>query len=81
MKQKERVQFDFTPEALERLDTIKEQTGAATRAEVVRNALRLYEWFVNETTPESVVKIIDENKEVTSVFKAKLLHLALDSYK
>ena len=80
MKQKERIQFDFTLEALQRLDAIKEQTGATSRAETVRNALRLYEWFVNETSPESTIKILDENNEVTSVFKAKLLHLALESH-
>lgn len=77
MNQKERVQFDFTHEALERLDEIKRKTGAKTRAETIRNALRLYEWFVEETGPESTIKVLDENDEVTSVFKAKLLHLAL----
>lgn len=71
-KQKERVQFDFAPEALRRLDDIKEKTGAATRAEAVRNALRLYEWFVNETEPDTVIKLIKDN-EVVSAFKAKLL--------
>ena len=79
MKQKERVQFDFSLEALKRLDEIKEKTGASTRAETVRNALRLYEWFVNETSPESTIKVLDENNEITSVFKAKLLHSALQS--
>ena len=80
MREKERVQFDFTTEALRRLDEIKEKTGAASRAETIRNALRLYEWFINETNPESTVKIIDNDGEVTSVFKAKLLHLALHSH-
>lgn len=72
-KHKERVQFDFSPEALQRLDEIKLKIGAATRAETVRNALRLYEWFVNETEPESTIKILDKNNQVTSIFKAKLL--------
>ncbi len=40
-KQKERVQFDFSPEALQRLDEIKRKTGAATRAETVRKYNRL----------------------------------------
>lgn len=71
--QKERVQFDFSPEALKRLDDIKEKTGAATRAETVRNALRLYEWFVNETTPDTVIKLFGKDNEVISAFKAKLL--------
>lgn len=72
-KQKERVQFDFSPEALKRLDDIKEKTGAATRAETVRNALRLYEWFVNETEPDTVIKLFSKDNEVITAFKAKLL--------
>jgi len=80
VKQKERVQFDFSPEALQRLDEIKDKSGAASRAETVRNALRLYEWFMNETGPESTIKVLDKNNEVTSVFKASLLHSALRSY-
>ena len=72
-KQKERVQFDFSSEALQRLDELKLKVGAATRAETVRNALRLYEWFVNETDPESTIKVFDKSNEATSIFKAKLL--------
>jgi len=72
-KSKERLQFDFSPEALQRLDSMKEKTGAATRAETVRNALRLYEWFIDEVDPESTIKIFDKNNELVSAFKAKLL--------
>lgn len=75
-KGKERVQLDFSSEALERLDDLKETTGASTRAEVVRQALRLYEWFINETEPNSTIQIIDSNNETTSRFKASLLHNA-----
>lgn len=70
---KTRVQFDFTPDALQRLDEIKEATGATTRAETIRNALRLYEWFVNEAQPDSTVKIEDKNHQIVSQFKARLL--------
>ncbi len=37
-KPKERLQFDFSEEMLQKLDYIMEKTGAATRAEAVRNA-------------------------------------------
>jgi hypothetical protein len=47
-RQKERVQFDFSLDALHRLDALKEKTDAATRAETVRNALRIYEWLISE---------------------------------
>lgn len=70
---KERLQFDFTPEALERLDRMKDQAQASTRAEVVRNALKLYEWFLNDVEPEDTIKVFDKGNEVISVFKARIL--------
>lgn len=72
-KTKERLQFDFTLEALERLDRMKEQTQASTRAEVVRNALRLYEWFINDVDLESTIKVFDKDNELVTAFKARLL--------
>ena len=78
-KQITRVQFDFSPEAMQRLDEIKEMAGSATRAETIRNALRLYAWFITETEPDSTIKIIDRNGELTSIFKASLLHDTMKS--
>jgi metal-responsive CopG/Arc/MetJ family transcriptional regulator len=72
-RQKERVQFDFAPEALQRLDGIKLKTGATTRAEVVRNALRVYEWLVNEIDPDSTIKVVNKSNETTDMLKVKLL--------
>lgn len=72
-KNKERLQFDFTPESLERLDRMKEQAQASTRAEVVRNALKLYEWFLNDVEPDSTIRVYDKDNELISAFKARLL--------
>lgn len=72
-KQKERVQFDFSPEALQRLDEIKEKTKATTRAEVIRSALKVYEWIVNEVDPDNTITVSDKNNDPVSIFKAKLL--------
>jgi Ribbon-helix-helix protein, copG family len=71
---KERVQLDFAPEALERLDKLREQTGASTRAETIRQALRLFEWFVNDTDPNDTITITDSSGEMVAMFKARLLH-------
>jgi|LakMenEpi03Aug12_release.lakeMendotaPanAssembly.Ray.scaffolds.fasta_scaffold953918_2 Arc/MetJ-type ribon-helix-helix transcriptional regulator len=38
-----RIQFDFSPAAVDKLDEMVSATGAASRAEVVRRALSLYE--------------------------------------
>lgn len=67
-----RVQFDFSHEALERLDDIKEKTMAATRAEAVRNALSFYEWFLNEVNMDDTITITDHEGYEHTKAKASL---------
>jgi hypothetical protein len=43
-----RVQLEMPPQAMERLQKLKEKTEAASYAEVIRNALRLYEALIGE---------------------------------
>jgi metal-responsive CopG/Arc/MetJ family transcriptional regulator len=43
-----RIQFEFSAEALERLDRMKKATGKSSYAELVRDALRVYEWFAQQ---------------------------------
>jgi Arc/MetJ-type ribon-helix-helix transcriptional regulator len=43
-----RVQLEMPPQAMERLQRLKERTEAASYAEVIRNALRLFEALVSE---------------------------------
>lgn len=57
---KQRIQFDFTPDSLKRLEELKRRTDAITKAEVVRNALKLYEWFVTEIDPDHIIEIKDK---------------------
>ena len=45
---KNRVQLDFPPRAMERLNALKTKTEATSYAEVVKNALRLYEALIEE---------------------------------
>lgn len=71
---KERVQLDFTLEALSRLDELKEEIGASTRAETIRQALRLFSWFVNESKPDDIITITDKKGLIVSKFKANLIH-------
>ena len=67
---KQRVQFDFSPEALQRLEHLQETLDAATKAEVVRNALKLYEWFATQIDPEATIEVKD--KEGKSLFHIPL---------
>ncbi len=46
---KNRVQLDFAPRSLERLNMLKVKTEASSYAEVVKNALRLYEALIEES--------------------------------
>jgi len=73
-RDKERVQFDFAPEALDRIDDMKDRIGATTRAEVIRQALRVLEWFITETEPNDTITITNSDNETIAKFKAKLLH-------
>ena len=43
-----RVQLEMPPQAMERLQRLKERTEGASYAEVIRNALRLFEALVEE---------------------------------
>lgn len=43
-----RVQLEMPPQAMERLQRLKDKTEAASYAEVLRNALRLYEALITE---------------------------------
>lgn len=64
---KQRIQFDFSLESMKRLEELKEKTDASTKAEVVRNALKLYEWFVKQVGPDKIIEI--EDKEGTILFR------------
>ena len=65
-----RLQLDFSPEAYERLLRIRELSDAATNAEVVRNALRLYDWFLEQKRDEARLQVVqgDSVKEVEVLF-------------
>ncbi|HEY4113706.1 MAG TPA: ribbon-helix-helix protein, CopG family [Rhizomicrobium sp.] len=43
-----RVQLEMPPQAMERLTRLKEKTEAASYAEVIRNALRVFEALMDE---------------------------------
>jgi hypothetical protein len=47
-KELKRVQMDMPPTSVERLKRLQEVTEAASYAEVVKNALRLYEAVIDE---------------------------------
>jgi hypothetical protein len=72
-QEKIRVTFEFSPEALIRLDALKLATQATTRAEIVRSSLRVYEWIVNQALAGNVIIVNDKDGRTVSQFKAGLL--------
>lgn len=62
-----RIQFEFPPEAVDRLDRIKRETGAGSYAELVRNALRVYEWVLEVEKQGFDVGVVKDDKIVKVV--------------
>ncbi len=61
MAEKTRVQFDFTPAALQELDKLQGTMGARSRAEVIRYALRVLQWLLEQMRNGN--KILVETKD------------------
>lgn len=62
---KTRVQFDLSPRAMALLVELKDKTDAATYAEVVRNAMKLYDGIVAEIERGSEFLIRDKDGKVS----------------
>ena len=62
---KNRVQFDLPPRSMERLNTLKRKTEATSYAEVVKNALRLYEALIEESESGKQFMVRDANGTVS----------------
>jgi hypothetical protein len=60
-----RVQLELPPQAMERLQRLKEKTEAASYAEVIRNALRVFEALVEEHEKGSEFQLKKPGGEVT----------------
>jgi hypothetical protein len=62
-----RIQFEFSPDALERLNRMKDLTDASSYAELVRNALRIYEWFVQQERAGYDIGLVKDDTLVKTV--------------
>ena len=61
-----RVQLEMPPQALARLQKLKDRTEAASYAEVIRNALRVFEALVEEHEKGSEFSLKSANGEVVA---------------
>ena len=61
-----RVQLEMPPQAMERLQRLKEKTEAASYAEVIRNAVRVFEALLQEHEAGAEFSLKRPNGETVS---------------
>jgi len=67
MADKIRVQFDFTPAAFEQLDSLQSRLKARSKAEVIRYALRVLQWLLDQLEGGGQILVKDQGGEVQTV--------------
>lgn len=69
MKDKVRFQLDMSSANLKRLEALEKSTGAASKAEVIRHALQLYEYVADRHRRGFTFKAVSlDGKEENVVF-------------
>lgn len=66
MADKNRVQFDFTEEALRTLDGLKEKLGLSSRADVIRYGLRILGWTLDQLESDGKI-LVEKNGRAQEV--------------
>jgi hypothetical protein len=61
MVETKRVQLDLPEKSMQRLQELKRKTEAGSYAEVIKNALRLYEAVIAEAEAGSTFQVRDAN--------------------
>jgi hypothetical protein len=69
-KEIKKISFDFTINAFEQIEDLRKKTKSTTKAEVLRNALRLYEIWIDRTNDdyETLFKKDDDLIKVEFLF-------------
>ncbi len=60
--ERKRVQLDFSSEAYSRLKEIKDLSEAKNLGEVVRNALRVYGWFLEQRRGNFTIQLVKDGR-------------------
>lgn len=64
------ITLDFSEDATQRLEEIKRKANTDSNAEVIRNALRIYEWHIAQTERGYEIGLVrgDVLEKVVTVF-------------
>jgi ribosome-binding protein aMBF1 (putative translation factor) len=66
-KEGRNITLHFSAEAMEKLTEIQEETAATSYAEVVRNALRMYDWMVKQKAAGVELLIKEPGQEIVRI--------------
>jgi len=64
-KKTKRIQFDFSPEAIDKLNKLVEATDCTSKAEIIRHSLRLFEYTIEMQSKGYELKYENGNECVT----------------
>ena len=53
-----RVTLDFSPEAFEKLQELKRQTGGGSNRETIRKALALLDWYISRRRERYELRLV-----------------------
>ena len=60
-----KLQFRFSDDAVKRLHHLKDETLSASKAEVVRNALKVYEYLIDRMMLGFSIQLVKDGKAET----------------
>lgn len=66
-KQTRRVQLELPNKSMQRLEKLKDQTEAASYAEVIRNAVMAYSWLIERYENDEKILIKDSSGNTREV--------------
>lgn len=68
-----RVQLELNDDAVEYIDAMKEETGSASRAEVMKNAMAILRWAIDKARQGYRIIAVKEGEEVAKELSMPVL--------
>jgi hypothetical protein len=72
LKRKTRISLDLSRVAFDRLSNLETLVDADSKADLIRDALRLYEYLVKQSLRGSRIQCVSQEGVVTEVFATSL---------
>lgn len=72
-KEKQRLNFDFSPERVEELKQLLEESGTETMKDLINNALTILEWTIQETKSGNEIAAVNESDQTYRVLVTPIL--------